>query len=170
VLFLGKTDYPPNKMAIETLLTEWIPAAINQGMVLHPIIVGGPDPPRTNDETVFTGYVKDVWPFLAAADVCVAPLRAGSGTRIKVLHYLAAGKPIIASGLAVEGLGLENGIHYLQANESMEFSSALRRVMSDDALRQSLVVNGREVADRFQWRTIADRWARTISNVAALEP
>jgi glycosyltransferase involved in cell wall biosynthesis len=166
VLFLGKTDYPPNRDAIQTLIREWIPAARERGMTLQPVIVGGPDPARTEHGALFTGYVEDVWPYLAAADICVAPLRAGGGTRIKVLHYFAADKPIIASGIAVEGLNLENGVHYLEADRGADFSSALRRLTTSDTLRQTLIAHGREAMQRYHWRAIADRWAHTIQMIA----
>jgi glycosyltransferase involved in cell wall biosynthesis len=165
VLFLGKTDYPPNRAAIKTLISEWIPAARDQGLTAHPVIVGGPTPAGMKGGTLFTGYVEDIWPFLSAADICVAPLKSGSGTRIKVLDYLAAEKPIIASGVAVEGLGLKNGIHYLQADASSEFVNAFRRLMNDQTLQRTLTESGKEIAHGFLWPAIAARWGCVLQEI-----
>lgn len=167
VLFLGKTDYPPNRVAIETLISEWVPTVHAHGMEIHPVVVGGPDPPRKERGVLFTGYVDSIWPYLAAADFCVAPLSAGSGTRIKILSYLAAGKPTIATGIAVEGLGLRDGDQYLRADSSVEFRTALQRLFSDGELCSHLATRGKATASRFHWRTISEQWSTTIRQIAA---
>src|SRR5205807_347233 len=58
---------------------------------------------------IVTGRVPDVQRYLDRASVVVVPLRQGGGIRVKVLEALAAGKAIVASPLAVEGLSVIAG-------------------------------------------------------------
>ncbi len=167
VVFVGKTDYPPNAAAIRTLETEWVPHARARGIPLTAVVVGGPATPCHREGIRFTGYVDSIWPYLVAADVCVAPLKAGSGTRLKVLAYLASGRPTIATGVAVEGLGLTPGVHYLPAEDGASFADALTRLLSDAHLRDSFRAHGHSLASRFAWPTIARRWAACVREAAS---
>ena len=60
---------------------------------------------RLQDGVRLTGAVEDVIPELQQAGVLVVPLRAGGGTRIKILEAMAAGVPVISTPLGLEGLG-----------------------------------------------------------------
>jgi hypothetical protein len=53
---------------------------------------------------VLHGFVDDPTPLYAAADIAVAPIRAGGGTRIKILEAFARGVPVVATHLAAEGI------------------------------------------------------------------
>lgn len=167
VLFLGKTDYPPNAEAIDLLLAEWLPAATTRGLDVKGVVVGGPGEARQTGRGSFTGYVDSIWPYLAAADVCVAPLRAGSGTRLKILSYLAAGSPVIATRMAVEGLGMEHGKHYLEANTAPAFAEALERIRNDTELAIDLVSQGKRLVRSYEWPPIAREWSRILLELAS---
>ena len=41
-----------------------------------------------------TGRVDDVMPYYRRSAVCVVPLRAGGGTRLKILEAMALGRPV----------------------------------------------------------------------------
>ena len=57
-----------------------------------------------DEQFLVPGRVPDLKPYLDQAAVVVAPLRIGGGMRVKVLEALAAGKAVVASRLAAEGL------------------------------------------------------------------
>jgi glycosyltransferase involved in cell wall biosynthesis len=50
----------------------------------------------------FTGTVPDMRDEIAKAEICVVPLRIGSGTRLKILEAAAMGKPIVSTTLGAE--------------------------------------------------------------------
>ncbi|MGH7898441.1 MAG: glycosyltransferase family 4 protein [Candidatus Binatia bacterium] len=52
------------------------------------------------------GFVQDLRPLFAAADVAVNPIDFGSGSNVKLLEYLAAGLPVISTPIGVRGLPL----------------------------------------------------------------
>ncbi|ADQ83298.1 glycosyltransferase [Methylovorus sp. MP688] len=51
-----------------------------------------------------TGAVDDPSPLLAAATLCIAPLRYGAGVKIKVLQMVDSGATVIATTIAAEGV------------------------------------------------------------------
>ena len=77
--------------------------------------------------------------------VVLAPLRYGAGVKGKVNYALLHGVPVVATSIAAEGMGLEDGKNYLQADTGKQFADAINRIYADDRLFQKLVDNGREV-------------------------
>ena len=56
----------------------------------------------------FLGFVEDVSPFFKVSDLCIAPLRMGSGIKTKILEYLSYGKLVLTTPAGVEGIKLDN--------------------------------------------------------------
>lgn len=99
--------------------------------------------------------VEDVRPYLAEAAVAVVPLRLGSGTRLKVLEALAAGRPVVATSLGAEGLRLAPGRDLLLAERPEEFAAAVLALLDRPALARRMAAAGREtVRRRYTWQSI----------------
>jgi glycosyltransferase involved in cell wall biosynthesis len=90
-------------------------------------------------------------------------LRLGSGTRLKALEALAAGRPVVGTSIGLEGLDLVDGQHALVADDPQAFATAILRMLGDDQLAAGLVAAGRRlVEDRYSWSHIADTFAEAI--------
>jgi len=63
-----------------------------------------------------TGRVPDTRPYLAAADVVVAPLRIARGIQNKLLEAMAMARPVVATPEAYEGVRAEPGRDILLAS------------------------------------------------------
>src|SRR5690606_1651833 len=72
------------------------------------------------------------------AHAVIAPIRAGGGTRIKVLEAFAHGRPLIATPLAVEGLAVEPGTHALVGETPDDLAEHAVRLMADAAMGEGL--------------------------------
>jgi glycosyltransferase involved in cell wall biosynthesis len=109
LVFTGKMDYRPNVDAVVWFAREVLPL-IREELPDAKLYVVGQKPHirleglRDQDSVEITGWVKDVRPFLWSADVYVAPLRMGSGTRLKILEAMAAGCSVVATATAASGL------------------------------------------------------------------
>ena len=101
-------------------------------------------------------------PFLDRATVVVAPLRLGGGIRVKILDALAAGKAVVASTLAVEGLDIVAGEHCLVADTDDEIVAAISALLGDAALR------ARVAGAAYAWAAANLGWARTMAAYDAL--
>jgi glycosyltransferase involved in cell wall biosynthesis len=104
------------------------------------------------------GFVDDVRPYLGAAEVYLCPIRDGGGTRLKVLDALSSGLPLVATALAVEGLGMSDGRHYLRAEMPADYVECVRRLGDEPELRARLCAEGRALVEqRFAWSAVGKR-------------
>ncbi len=71
----------------------------------------------------------------AKADAVVAPIRAGGGTRIKILEAFAHKRPVVATSIGAEGLGVRADEHILIADTAEAFAAQCLRLMQDFRLR-----------------------------------
>jgi glycosyltransferase involved in cell wall biosynthesis len=109
------------------------------------------------DGVTVTGTVKDVMPYLERARVAIAPLRAGSGSRLKILEALEAGRPVVSTTVGLEGLEALRHSGVLLADEPGAFASAVVGLLGDPARAQALGALGRRaVHETLLWdRTLA---------------
>jgi len=106
----------------------------------------------------FTGRVDDVRVPLSKAAVVVAPLRAGSGTRLKILEALAMGRPVVTTSIGCEGLSVTGGEHLEVADDPDTFAQKTARLMSDADAAGELGRRGRQLVEReYSWEVVARR-------------
>jgi glycosyltransferase involved in cell wall biosynthesis len=87
-------------------------------------------------------------PYLEQAAIVVAPIRLGGGMRLKVLEALAAGKAVIASRLAAEGIEACAGEHFLLADADDEVVEALVALLQNGGRRRALGERARAWAEQ----------------------
>ncbi len=169
VLFLGKTNYPPNAEAIRVIVEELAPRAQAQNRDLVFVVVGGPQSPdysRVPQGLAFTGFVEDLQPLLQHASACIAPLLSGSGTRLKILEYAANAKPIVATNVAAEGLNFVNGKEIVLADDWDEFMRTLITLVDRKNDREQMARNAhRKVAAEYQWQAIAASYQQRLQEL-----
>jgi len=114
VTFVGDLGSVQNKDAADYIINDLAPFlwAKRKNVVFLIIGKGNENFKYNLPNVVFTGFCKDIAPFLELSDVCIAPLRVGCGVKTKVLQYLAHGKPIVTTPIGIEGIEVEepNGI------------------------------------------------------------
>jgi len=165
ILFVGSMDYHANVDAVSWFLRAAWPQIARNHPDMHFMIVGRDPPPfvraLASDRIHVTGTVDDVRPFYASALAVVAPIRSGSGTRIKILEAMAAGVPVVATRLGAEGLAVEDGVHLLLADDGQEIALAVARLASSFETRIRLSRAGRALVSRaYDWTTIGTQLYR----------
>ena len=102
-----------------------------------------------------SGYVDDVRPLMREAACHIVPLRAGGGTRLKILNSWAMGKPVVSTTIGCEGLEAVDGRNILIRDDPKAFAKALVAVLEDGALAERLGQAGRATAERhYSWEVI----------------
>ena len=92
--------------------------------------------------------------------VAIVPLRAGSGTRVKILEAWAASRPVVSTTLGAEGLQATDGEHLILADGPEEFAAAVTRLLESEELRKRLGRAGRRLYERdFNWEAAWSRLA-----------
>ncbi|MBO9363242.1 MAG: glycosyltransferase, partial [Thermoflexus sp.] len=80
-----------------------------------------------------------------------APLRAGGGTRLKVLEAMAMGKAIVSTPMGCEGLEVRDLEHVWLA-DGEAFAAAMIALAEDEARRRQLGEAARRLAvARYDW-------------------
>jgi glycosyltransferase involved in cell wall biosynthesis len=168
ILMTGTFDYGPNVDGARWLCDEVLPrvrAAVPEATLA---LVGRAPAPEVvvlgdRDGVAVQADVPDMVPFLDAARVAVVPLRVGTGTRLKALEAMAAGRPVVGTSVGLEGLGLVAGVHAEIADDADAFADAIVRVLRDDGHARALATAGRElVVERYHWPVLADRFADDV--------
>jgi glycosyltransferase involved in cell wall biosynthesis len=163
--FVGLLRYTPNADAVRWFVRDILPLVRRQDPSARFEAVGKTPSPAVlalaADDVRIVGSVPDVRPFLARASVVVVPLRAGSGTRIKILEALAMGKAVVTTSIGCEGLAVRDGVHLLVADDRESFAAATARLLAVPELRARLGAAGRALVERdYSWSTSVDRLAR----------
>lgn len=130
VVFLGGFGHPPNADAVLWYVQQVMPVmrqlAASPAAVPHFHVVGAAPPAEiqalAGEGVTVHGYVPDLAPLLGRLRLCVAPLRFGAGVKGKMLTAMAAGLPLVATGVAAEGLGLRHGITARLADDPEAFA------------------------------------------------
>jgi glycosyltransferase involved in cell wall biosynthesis len=135
VIFVSTMGWAPNFDAARWLCREVWPEVVRRCPQAHLLLVGRDPPPAlramASSSIEVTGTVPDVMPYLARARVAVAPLRAGGGTRLKILEALDAGRPVVSTSVAVDGLEDLVGRGVVVADEAPEMALALADLLED---------------------------------------
>jgi polysaccharide biosynthesis protein PslH len=103
------------------------------------------------------GFLEDLEPLYARSVAMIAPVRGGTGVRIKVLEALGAGLPVVTTGDGVSGLPLTDDREVLIANEPDAFTERVERVARDETLRTRLRDAGYAYLEASHSRAAAQR-------------
>ena len=156
-VFTGQMDYKPNVdaalRAIERIMPE-IRAA-------HPMAqfhaVGRAPTPEllardgANGARVW-GEVPDVRPFLAGADVVLAPLTIARGVQNKVLEAMAMARPVLVAAAAANGLPGKDGLHLAVADSDTALAQrALDLLAQPEVAREMGEAARRLVLETTSW-------------------
>ncbi len=163
LLFVGGFLHPPNVDAALRLAEVILPRVRHACPNVILEIVGRSPPPEltalASDAVRVTGAVPSVTPYLDHAAVVVAPIAIGGGVRIKVLEALAAGKAVVASTRAAEGISARAGEELIVTDGDAATAAAIVKLLEDEPARRRLAARARAWAQReLTWSAMADRY------------
>jgi glycosyltransferase involved in cell wall biosynthesis len=138
--FIGAMNWQPNIEGMKWFISEVWPGVVEKmpETTLH--IAGRnlnkQDAILPDGKNIFIdGEVEDANCFIRSNHVMIVPLFAGSGLRIKIIEAMSAGRPVVATPVAVEGLPVENGRELLVAADAGSFGTSLIDLLGDSSLR-----------------------------------
>ena len=163
IVFVGILGYPPNADAAVYFCRDILPLVLRGVPDAHLTVIGRRAPAsvtRLDDGAHVTvaGFVDNVTACYRRAKIAIAPLRAGGGTRLKILEAMALGRAIVSTTVGCEGLAVVPGKHLLVGDTPAEFAAHVVRLLRDEALRRELAANARMlVEERYDWGILGRR-------------
>lgn len=102
-----------------------------------------------DDYVDFTGYVMftDVTRYLSSCDICIAPEPSNEyndrSTVIKMMEYMAIGKPIVSFDLPEHRFSAQGAAIYAKPNDELDFARKIAYLMDNPEIREEMANVGR---------------------------
>jgi len=127
---------------------------------------------KLNESVEIPGYVTDadLLANLSAADICVDPDPSSPlndvSTWIKVMEYMAYGKPIVSYDLKETRFSAQDAALYVPPNDEAKFAEAIATLMDRPVLRKKMGEFGRERVEReLQWSVVSKELLRAYETL-----
>jgi len=156
VTFVGNLEINANFIAAKYIADKLAPEVFSRfpANVQFMMIGRYTQLPKTfliDKRVILTNFVEDIAPYMNTADICIAPLEVGSGTKTKLFLYMAYGKPIITTEIGKEGINITHGQEAIVANLDF-FPYELINLIQDENLCQEIGKRARiKVVQEYDW-------------------
>ncbi|BCS54968.1 glycosyltransferase [Geobacter sp. SVR] len=137
-LFIGTYLYQPNAQAADHLVCDIWPL-IRDRIPAAKLIIAGAHPEKIRSfhgrhaGVEFRGFVDDLDALYREVRVVCCPIRAGSGTRIKIIEAAAYGKAVVSTSIGAEGLDFLDGRELLIRDDPDGFARACIDLVADSS-------------------------------------
>lgn len=172
ILFMGQLSYGPNIDALKYYINEIHPQIKKEIQNIELIIIGKGEnywlkKCAEKDKYIkVLGFVPDVSSYINKSTVCICPVRYGSGTRLKILEYMSAFKPVVSTSKGAEGIITKSKKNILIANNSKEFSSSVIQLLNNAKLASTIGNNGYKlVRENYNWKVIQSNFLKIVLEI-----
>jgi polysaccharide biosynthesis protein PslH len=175
LLFLGSASYDPYERGLAWFVREVLPRVHAKVPATLDVVGIPPRRPVAGPGVSYHGPVPSVTPWYEGAHGVIVPVFGGSGTRLKVIEAMAHRRPVASTRVGVEGLPVQPGRHYLQADDAGAFAIALvdlaGRLTDHVAAVEHMVDAAREAVSALLWTRITAElvalYRREVATVGA---
>ncbi|PSF36242.1 hypothetical protein C7H19_13625 [Aphanothece hegewaldii CCALA 016] len=171
MIFVGTMGYAPNVDAILYFCAQIFPDIQQQLSNTKLFIVGNHPKPEicqlaSSKNIIVTGAVPDIIPYYQQSQVSIVPLRAGGGTRLKILEAMALGKAVVSTSLGCEGLQVIHKKHIMIADTPLEFVRHTIELLTNKELREKIAKNARQLVEvQYDWSKISQKLMTVDENL-----
>lgn len=168
VIFMGGVAYPPNADAVRYYISDIHPKIKKEIPDIKAYLVGTDEKwLQSNDESVIPlGFVPDIKPYLEKASIGICPIRYGSGTRLKILTYMAGNLPVVSTSKGAEGVDYKNGSDLFIENNADDFAFRVITLLNDKNLAKQIAQNGQNfVSENFDWKSICSNLNKVYETI-----
>ncbi|MBI4417778.1 MAG: glycosyltransferase [Ignavibacteriales bacterium] len=172
ILWLGSLQWLPNRDSLFWFYREILPILVKALPSVIVRVAGSVSADVrkkfVHPNLTFLGEVDDIRPLAAASQVCVVPLRAGSGIRMKILEFFAMGKAVVSTTVGAKGLDVAPGVHLLCADDPSAFADRVIHLLKVPGDRARYGKAGRNLVEsRYSWDTVTDGFERVYEKLGS---
>ena len=164
LFFAGTLDYRPNREGLRWFCTRIWPLIRAETPTAEFIVAGS----GTNRSSFWLrqpgiqslGYLDDreFAQALGSAWAVVAPVRAGSGMRVKILEAFLWAKPVITTSIGIEGIAATPGEHVRIGDTPEDFAAHVIELLRDRLLAEEQGQAATRLAEElYDWRRFTPR-------------
>ncbi len=157
VVFLGHIYYQPNYEAVLRIFE----IAKETPEINYKVVGNFPEnlESRAPSNVEMLGFVKDVEPILLRAKLALSPLDIGSGSSVKVVHYLSTGLKVLSTSVGARGL--EDLHKYLLIEDDY---SKYPEIIRSELKSQEIEIDFKELVRNYDYKYIGRLAADVIVN------
>ena len=161
ICFIGNNYYLPNEIAVKSIKEIIAPFILKKDPSIKLFIIGGTpeylkkDAPRN---MIFLGQVHSLDAIYNNVRMGICPLQQGSGTRIKILEWMANGIPVISTFVGAEGLNVIDGVNIILHDNINTFAQAILNNYNDIQKLENIRKNAHNlVKEKYTWQSIVKK-------------
>lgn len=154
LLFIGTLGYYPNEDAVIYFCREVLPLIRQRAACAFRFLIVGTGARHEVialsrlPEVEVVGAVPDLSPWYRETDAVVVPIRAGGGTRIKVLEAFSYGRPVVSTSIGIEGIDADDGVHVLIGDTPTAFAERCLQLMAEPQFAEQVATNALSLVKR----------------------
>lgn len=163
IIFVGNFSHSPNVDAV-LYFYKYIMPLLKKSFPAVSVVIVGVNPPESikrlsnlYNNTFVTGYVNDITEYYNKSKVFIAPIRYGTGMRVKVLEALVARIPVISTSVGARGIIIKENIKIVDTEK--EFADTIIGLLNSPDKYENLAKNGRTTVEKYyNWDTLLDKY------------
>lgn len=173
IAFSGNLEYHPNVQALRYFRKTVWPLLKKEHPALRWRIIGKNADrirawARDDAHIHVTGPVKNAVEELAKSKIAIAPLLAGSGTRVKIIEAWAASSAVVSTTIGAEGLPTRDGENLKIVRDTAEWVKTILELLRNPDAAELLGRNGRATFEKHgSWQAA---WGALDRSFAPLWP
>jgi glycosyltransferase involved in cell wall biosynthesis len=169
---LGSLKYLPNKDGLNWFLDNVLPIIRKHIQDITVLVIGEKEESvvrkYSDNFIIFKGIVDKLETEMGMGMIFIAPIRIGTGTRLKIVTAMSLGMPVVATSVAIEGINARETEGVIIADTEENFAEAIIDLYKDKEKRFLLGANARTFVEReYSWENISyqlDNLYRTLLN------
>lgn len=108
-----------------------------------------------SEKVVFTGRVEDLAGIIRRTEIFFSPISYGTGIKTKIVEAMAMGMPVITNEVGAEGIGANNGEHFIIETDYKMLAKKVDLLLDDRKYMKLLGANAQQFAyDHFRWDVV----------------
>ena len=173
IVMTGCLDYAPNTQGLHWFLDRVWPR-IRRCNPEAQLCIAGRHPPKDLGPRIrraggtLLPDVEDIASIIARAEVVIAPILIGGGSRLKIVEAWNQERAVVSTSRGLDGLEGRSGLELLVADDPDSFAAAVSGLLDDPLRRRKIAAAGRRrLLSRYDWDHLIESWKEGVRSAVS---